>query len=43
MKKCDFIFEELLEYDGVKNKWVLLVVNSKVFDVIRGKDFYGLG
>lgn len=43
MKKRDFTPEELLEYDGVKNKRVLLAVNSKVFDVTRGKDFYGPG
>lgn len=43
MKKRDFTPEELLEYDGMKNKRVLLAVNSKVFDVTRGKDFYGPG
>jgi len=43
MKKRDFTPEELLEYDGVKQKRVLLAVNFKVFDVTRGKDFYGPG
>lgn len=43
MKKRDFSTQELLEYDGVKQKRVLLAVNFKVFDVTRGKDFYGPG
>ena len=43
MKKRDFTPQELLEYDGVKQKRVLLAVNFKVFDVTRGKDFYGPG
>ena len=43
MKKRDFTPEELQEYDGVKQKRVLLAVNFKVFDVTRGKDFYGPG
>lgn len=43
MKKRDFTPQELLEYDGVKQKRVLLAVNYNVFDVTRGKDFYGPG
>ena len=43
MEKRDFTPQELVEYDGVKNKRVLLAVNFKVFDVTRGKDFYGPG
>lgn len=43
MKKRDFTLEELKPYDGVQEKRVLLAVNSKVFDVTRGKDFYGPG
>ena len=43
MKKRDFTLEELKPYDGVREKRVLLAVNSKVFDVTRGKDFYGPG
>ena len=43
MKKRDFTTQELLEYDGVKQQRVLLSVNFKVFDVTRGKDFYGPG
>lgn len=43
MKKRDFTLEELREYDGVKNERVLLAINGNVFDVTRGKDFYGPG
>ena len=43
IKKRDFTPQELLEYDGVKQQRVLLAVNFKVFDVTRGKDFYGPG
>lgn len=35
---------ELKEYDGVKNDGrILMAVNGKVFDVTRGKAFYGPG
>ena len=43
LKKRDFTLEELREYDGVKQKRVLLAINGNVFDVTRGKDFYGPG
>lgn len=43
MKKRDFTISELLEYDGVKNERVLLAVCGKVFDVTKGKSFYGPG
>ena len=43
MKKRDFTVEELLEYDGIKNERVLLAVCGKVFDVTKGKSFYGPG
>ena len=43
MKKRDFTPQELLDYDGVKQKRVLLAINGRVFDVTRGKDFYGPG
>lgn len=43
MKKRDFTLQELKPYDGVQEKRVLLAVNGKVFDVTRGKDFYGPG
>ena len=43
MKKRDFTVQELLEFDGVKNERVLLAVCGKVFDVTKGKSFYGPG
>lgn len=42
-KKRDFTIDELKEYDGIKSPYVLMAVNGKVFDVTRGKDFYGPG
>ncbi|XP_072171270.1 membrane-associated progesterone receptor component 1-like [Diadema setosum] len=42
MKRRDFQMSELKEYDGVKNDGrILIAVNGKVFDVTRGKRFYG--
>lgn len=43
MKKRDFTLEELKQYDGVANPRILMAVNGKVFDVTRGKKFYGPG
>lgn len=43
MKKRDFTLAELKPYDGVENKRILMAVNGKVFDVTRGKNFYGPG
>lgn len=44
LKKRDFTLEELKEYDGVKNEGrILIAVNGKVFDVTKGKAFYGPG
>lgn len=43
LKKRDFTLQELRPYDGVQDNRVLLAVNGKVFDVTRGKDFYGPG
>lgn len=43
LKKRDFTLEELKEYDGVKNPRILMAVSGKVFDVTRGKKFYGPG
>lgn len=43
LKKRDFSVEELREYDGVKNPRILMAVCGKVFDVTRGKKFYGPG
>ncbi|XP_078395623.1 membrane-associated progesterone receptor component 2 [Cetorhinus maximus] len=41
MKKRDFSLEQLREYDGLQNPRLLLAVNGKVFDVTKGKKFYG--
>ena len=44
MKKRDFTLEQLKEYDGRgKEGRILMAVNGKVFDVTRGKRFYGPG
>lgn len=43
MKKRDFTVKELLQFDGIKNERVLLAVCGKVFDVTKGKSFYGPG
>uniref|UniRef100_M4AWX2 Membrane-associated progesterone receptor component 1 n=2 Tax=Xiphophorus TaxID=8082 RepID=M4AWX2_XIPMA len=41
MKKKDFTLAELKPYDGVQDPRILMAVNGKVFDVTRGKKFYG--
>ncbi|MGH0129574.1 UNVERIFIED_CONTAM: hypothetical protein FKN15_039082 [Acipenser sinensis] len=41
LKKKDFTLAELKEYDGEKNPRILIAINGKVFDVTRGKKFYG--
>lgn len=43
LKKRDFNLADLQEYDGLKNPRILMAVNGKVFDVTRGKKFYGPG
>lgn len=43
LDRRDFTLEELKEYNGVDNPHVLIAVNGKVFDVTRGKNFYGPG
>ncbi|XP_073997573.1 membrane-associated progesterone receptor component 1-like [Rhodnius prolixus] len=44
MKKRDFTLEELKEFDGTGSEGrVLVAVNGKVFDVTKGKRFYGPG
>lgn len=44
LKKRDFTLEQLREFDGkgVDGR-LLIAVNGKVFDVTRGKRFYGPG
>lgn len=41
MKKRDFQLHELKEFDGRSNPRILIAVNSNVFDVTRGRSFYG--
>ncbi|KAJ8276798.1 hypothetical protein COCON_G00085500 [Conger conger] len=41
LKKRDFTISELQEYNGTTNPRILMAVNEKVFDVTRGKKFYG--
>jgi len=44
MKKRDFTIKELREFDGTKGDGrILIAVNGKVFDVTKGKHFYGPG
>ncbi|XP_072361959.1 membrane-associated progesterone receptor component 1-like [Scyliorhinus torazame] len=37
----DFTPAEMREYDGDRNPRILIAVNHKVFDVTKGKKFYG--
>ncbi|CAD5217365.1 unnamed protein product [Bursaphelenchus okinawaensis] len=39
----DMTLEELRQFDGVKDERVLLAVCGNIYDVTRGKDFYGPG
>ncbi|MFH4974705.1 hypothetical protein AB6A40_001414 [Gnathostoma spinigerum] len=41
MTKRDMTVEELLEYDGKKNERILLALCGTIFDVTRGKAYYG--
>lgn len=44
MKKRDFTLKELKEFDGTTGEGrVLIAVNNKVFDVTKGKRYYGPG
>lgn len=44
MKKQDMTLEQLREYDGKGHDGrILLAANGKIFDVTRGKRFYGPG
>ncbi|XP_025207582.1 membrane-associated progesterone receptor component 2-like [Melanaphis sacchari] len=44
MKKRDFTIQELREFDGTKGDGrILVAINGKVFDVTKGKHFYGPG
>ncbi|KAF1748433.1 hypothetical protein GCK72_024900 [Caenorhabditis remanei] len=39
----DMTVEELRKYDGVKNEHILFGLNGTIYDVTRGKGFYGPG
>ncbi|XP_069798974.1 membrane-associated progesterone receptor component 1 [Dendropsophus ebraccatus] len=41
MKRRDFTLAQLKEYDGLQSPRILMAINGKVFDVTRGKKFYG--
>ncbi|XP_072287597.1 membrane-associated progesterone receptor component 1 [Pyxicephalus adspersus] len=41
MKKRDFTLAQLKDFDGAQNPRILMAINGKVFDVTRGKKFYG--
>jgi len=44
LKKMDMTLEQLREYDGKGAEGrILLAANGKIFDVTRGKRFYGPG
>lgn len=43
LKKRDFTIADLKPYDGLQDPRILMAVNGKVFDVTRGKKFYGPG
>ncbi|KAJ7310470.1 hypothetical protein JRQ81_007390 [Phrynocephalus forsythii] len=41
LKRRDFTLAELRPFDGTQNPRILMAVNGKVFDVTRGRKFYG--
>ncbi|XP_077164802.1 membrane-associated progesterone receptor component 1 [Paroedura picta] len=41
LKRRDFTLAELRPYDGLENPRILMAINGKVFDVSRGRKFYG--
>ncbi|CAL8137258.1 unnamed protein product [Orchesella dallaii] len=44
LKKRDMLLDELRKYDGTQpDGRVLVAINGKIFDVTRGKRFYGPG
>ncbi|XP_015904709.1 membrane-associated progesterone receptor component 1 [Parasteatoda tepidariorum] len=43
MKKRDMTHQELKKYNGVIDERVCVAVNGKIFDVTKGKRFYGPG
>lgn len=43
LKRRDFTQAELRPYDGIQDPRILMAINGKVFDVSRGRKFYGPG
>uniref|UniRef100_A0A7N5JQ79 Membrane-associated progesterone receptor component 1 n=1 Tax=Ailuropoda melanoleuca TaxID=9646 RepID=A0A7N5JQ79_AILME len=41
LKRRDFTLAELRPFDGLQNQRILMAINGKVFDVSRGRKFYG--
>uniref|UniRef100_A0A6J0VFQ8 Membrane-associated progesterone receptor component 1 n=1 Tax=Pogona vitticeps TaxID=103695 RepID=A0A6J0VFQ8_9SAUR len=41
LKRRDFTPAELRPFDGIQNPRILMAVSGKVFDVTRGRKFYG--
>ncbi|KAH7731469.1 VEM-1 protein [Aphelenchoides avenae] len=41
LKKQDMTLEELRKYDGVQDEHILLALLGNIYDVSRGRDFYG--
>ncbi|KAJ6663293.1 hypothetical protein lerEdw1_010429 [Lerista edwardsae] len=41
LKRRDFTLAELRQFDGVQNPRILMAISGKVFDVSRGRKFYG--
>lgn len=43
LKRRDFTPAELRCFDGVQDPRILMAINGKVFDVTKGRKFYGPG
>lgn len=43
LKRRDFTPAELRRFDGVQDPRILMAINGKVFDVTKGRKFYGPG
>lgn len=41
LKKQDLTVEQLKQYNGVDDEHICLAICGKIYDVTRGKDFYG--
>lgn len=43
LKRRDFTLAQLRPFDGLADPRILMAINGKVFDVSRGRKFYGPG